>query len=121
MLVTHVTALDRPVTALSSGQAEVGGGAVESVAGAVPLVRPVRTLGVPVALDGLADTGAISALVTTLGAHCLSFAPGDAIALFVAHLAIFQGGYNLHTEEGVSRKADDLKKSWTSYYQAACA
>ena len=120
LLVTHVTAVDCPVTSLPSGQAEAGGGAVEAVAGAVPLVRPVGTLSVPVALDGLTDTGAISALVTTLGADCLSLAPGDAIVLFVAHLAIIKGCYNLHTEESVSGKADDLKQSWTSHFKAAC-
>ena len=119
MLVAHVTAVDCPVASLPSRQAEAGGGAVEAVAGAVPLVRPVGTLSVPVALDGLADTGAISTLVTTLGADCLSLAPGDAIVLFVAHLAIIKGRYHFHTEESVSGKADDLKKSWTFHFQAA--
>ena len=119
LLVAHVTAVDGSVASLPGGQAEAGGGAVEAVAGAVPLVRPVGTLSVPVALDSLAHTGAISALVTTLGADSLSIAPGDAIVLFVAHLAIIKGRYNLHTEESVSGKADDLKQSWTSHFKAA--
>ena len=88
LLVAHVAALDGSVAALPGRQAEARGGAVEAGAGAVPLVRAVRTLGVPVALDGLADTGSISALVAALSADSLSLASGDAIVLFIA-LAIF--------------------------------
>lgn len=120
LLVTHVAALGGPVAALAGRQAEARGGAVEAGAGAVPLVRPVRTLCVPVALDGLADAGAICTLVAALSADSLSLASGDAIVLFIA-LAIFQGRYNAHTEESASGKANDLQKSWTSCFPAACA
>ena len=119
LLVAHVIALSCPVTPLPGRQAEACGGAVEASAGAVPLVRPVRTLGVPVALDGLADTGAISALVAALSADSLSLAFGNTIVLFIA-LAVFKGCDNAHTEEGASRKADDLQKSGTSCFPPAC-
>ena len=88
LLVTHVAALGGPVAALPGRQAEAGAGAVEPCAGAVPLVRPVRALGVPVALDRPAHAGSIRALVPALGADRLGLASGDAIVLFVA-LAIF--------------------------------
>ena len=120
LLVAHVAALGGPVTALVGRQAEARGCAVETSAGAVPLVRPVRTLCVPVALDGLADAGAICTLVAALSADSLSLASGNTIVLFIA-LAIFQGRYNAHTEESVSGKANDLQKSWTSCFPAACA
>ena len=84
MLIAHVAAVDRSVAALPCRQAEAGGGAVEAGAGAVPFVRPVGTLGVPVALDSLADAGAISALVATLSADSLSLASGNAIVLLIA-------------------------------------
>ena len=88
LLVAHVIALGCPVTSLPGRQAEARAGAVETCAGAIPLVRPVRALGVPVALDRPAHAGAIRALVPALGADRLGLASGDAIVLFVA-LAIF--------------------------------
>ena len=88
LLITHVAAMDGPIASLPGRQAEPGGGAVEAGAGAVPLVRAIGTLSVPVALHRLADTGAISTLVAALSADSLSLAFGDAIVLLIA-LAIF--------------------------------
>ena len=69
LLVAQVAALDCSITSLASRKTKPGGGAVEPGAGAVQLVRHVRALRLPVALDRLLDARTVRALVPALGRH----------------------------------------------------
>ena len=69
LLVAQVTALDSAITSLASRKTKPCGGAVEPGARAVQLVRHVRALRLPVALDRLLDARAVRALVAALGRH----------------------------------------------------
>ena len=69
LLVAQVAALDSAITSLASRKTKPGGGAVEPGAPAVQLVRHVRALRLPVALDRPLDARAVRALVAALGRH----------------------------------------------------
>ena len=69
LLVTQVAALDSAITPLASWKTKPCAGAVEPGARAVQLVRHVRALRLPVALDRALDARAVCALVAALGCH----------------------------------------------------
>jgi len=69
LLVTQVATLDSAITSLASRKTKPCGGAVEPGARAVQLVRAVRALRLPVALDRPLHAGAVRALVAALGRH----------------------------------------------------
>ena len=69
LLVAEVAALDCSITSLASRKTKPGCGAVEPGARAVQLVRAVRALRLPVALDRPLDARAVRAFVPALGRH----------------------------------------------------
>ena len=69
LLVAQVATLDSAITSLASRKTKPGGGAVEPGARAAQLVRQVRALRLPVALDRLLHARAVRALVAALDRH----------------------------------------------------